>query len=115
MLQDRERIARDLHDLVIQRLYATGMSLQGAMPLVGRPEVADRVSRAVDALDDTIGDIRSAIFALQARPDIKPAQRPGAGPADHGRDDRAARVRALAAASPVTWTITCPTTSPRTC
>jgi signal transduction histidine kinase len=73
VLQDRERIARDLHDLVIQRLYATGMSLQGAMPLISRPEVADRVSRAVDALDDTIGDIRSAIFALQARPDVKQA------------------------------------------
>jgi signal transduction histidine kinase len=73
VLQDRERIARDLHDLVIQRLYATGMSLQGAMPLISRPEVADRVSRAVDALDDTIGDIRSAIFALQTRPDVKQA------------------------------------------
>ena len=73
VLQDRERIARDLHDLVIQRLYATGMSLQGAMPLISRPEVADRVSRAVDALDDTIGDIRSAIFALQTRHDIKQA------------------------------------------
>ena len=71
MLQDRERIARDLHDLVIQRLYATGMSLQGAMPLIARPEVADRVSRAVDAMDDTIGEIRSAIFALQSRNDIK--------------------------------------------
>jgi signal transduction histidine kinase len=73
VLQDRERIARDLHDLVIQRLYATGMSLQAAMPLISRPEVADRVSRAVDALDDTIGDIRSAIFALQTRHDIKQA------------------------------------------
>jgi len=73
VLQDRERIARDLHDLVIQRLYATGMSLQGAMPLISRPEVSDRVSRAVDALDDTIGDIRSAIFALQARHDTKQA------------------------------------------
>jgi signal transduction histidine kinase len=71
VLQDRERIARDLHDLVIQRLYATGMSLQGATPLITRPEVSDRVSRAVDALDDTIGDIRSAIFALQARHEIK--------------------------------------------
>jgi signal transduction histidine kinase len=74
MLHDRERIARDLHDLVIQRLYATGMSLQGALPLITRPEVSERVSRAVDALDDTIGEIRSAIFALQARNDIK---RPG--------------------------------------
>ncbi len=71
MLQDRERIARDLHDLVIQRLYATGMSLQGALPLIARPEVADRVTRAVDAMDDTIGEIRSAIFALQSRHDLK--------------------------------------------
>jgi signal transduction histidine kinase len=68
MLQDRDRIARDLHDLVIQRLYATGMSLQGTIPLIVRPEVAERVSRAVDALDDTIVELRSAIFALHARP-----------------------------------------------
>jgi signal transduction histidine kinase len=65
LLQDRERIARDLHDLVIQRLYATGMSLQGVVPLIERPEVTDRVSRAVDAMDETIKEIRSAIFALQ--------------------------------------------------
>jgi signal transduction histidine kinase len=65
--QDRDRIARDLHDLVIQRLYATGMSLQGAMPMIKRPEVADRVTRAVDAMDETIKEIRGAIFALQAR------------------------------------------------
>jgi signal transduction histidine kinase len=71
VLQDRERIARDLHDLVIQRLYATGMSLQGAMPLISRPDVAGRVSRAVDAMDETISEIRSAIFALQERPDAK--------------------------------------------
>jgi signal transduction histidine kinase len=71
VLQDRERIARDLHDLVIQRLYATGMSLQGALPLIARPEVADRVTRAVDAMDDTIGEIRSAIFELQAGHDAK--------------------------------------------
>jgi signal transduction histidine kinase len=76
VLQDRERIARDLHDLVIQRLYATGMSLQGALPLISRPEVAERVNRSVDALDDTIKEIRSAIFALQARRDVKePATR----------------------------------------
>jgi two-component system, NarL family, sensor histidine kinase DevS len=65
--QDRDRIARDLHDLVIQRLYATGMSLQGTMPMIGRSEVADRVTRAVDAMDETIREIRGAIFALQAR------------------------------------------------
>jgi len=65
--QDRDRIARDLHDLVIQRLYATGMSLQATTPMISRPEVADRVTRAVDAMDQTIKEIRSAIFALQAR------------------------------------------------
>ncbi len=71
ILQDRDRIARDLHDLVIQRLYATGMSLQGAMPLLTRPEAAGRVSNAVDALDETIREIRSAIFSLQARGDSR--------------------------------------------
>jgi signal transduction histidine kinase len=71
VLQDRERIARDLHDLVIQRLYATGMSLQAAVPLITRPEVADRVSSAVDALDETIREIRSAIFSLQSHSDSK--------------------------------------------
>ena len=64
--QDRDRIARDLHDLVIQRLYATGMSLEGTMPMITRPEVASRISNAVDAMDETIKDIRATIFALQA-------------------------------------------------
>ncbi len=72
ILQDRDRIARDLHDLVIQRLYATGMSLQGAMPLLTRPEATGRVSSAVDALDETIREIRSAIFSLQAQGDSRP-------------------------------------------
>jgi signal transduction histidine kinase len=67
VLEDRDRIARDLHDLVIQRLYATGMSLQGTLPMSTRPEVAERIENAVDAMDDTIKDIRATIFALQAR------------------------------------------------
>ena len=71
--QDRDRIARDLHDLVIQRLYATGMSLQGTIPMISRPEVADRVSRAVDDMDQTIKEIRGAIFALQARDAARPS------------------------------------------
>jgi signal transduction histidine kinase len=71
VLQDRDRIARDLHDLVIQRLYATGMSLQGALPLITRPDAADRISSAVDALDETIREIRSAIFSLQSHSDMK--------------------------------------------
>lgn len=70
VFEDRDRIARDLHDLVIQRLYATGMSLQGTLSMIVTPDATDRVSRAVDALDETIREIRSAIFALQARPEI---------------------------------------------
>lgn len=63
--QDRDRIARDLHDLVIQRLFATGMSLQGTSRLSGVPEDAhDRIGRAVDELDETIKEIRHTIFAL---------------------------------------------------
>jgi signal transduction histidine kinase len=67
LYEDRDRIARDLHDLVIQRLYATGMSLEGTMPMITRPEVASRITNAVDAMDETIKDIRATIFALQAR------------------------------------------------
>jgi signal transduction histidine kinase len=67
VLEDRDRIARDLHDLVIQRLYATGMSLEGAVPMTARPEVTERIRHAVDAMDDTIKDIRGTIYALQAR------------------------------------------------
>ncbi|MBO0806147.1 MAG: GAF domain-containing protein [Nocardiopsaceae bacterium] len=66
VLADRDRIARDLHDLVIQRLYATGMSLEGAVPMASRREVGDRIRHAVDAMDDTIRDIRATIYALQA-------------------------------------------------
>jgi len=73
VFEDRDRIAKDLHDLVIQRLYATGMSLQGVTSMIKVPEVADRISRSVDALDDTIREIRSAIFALQTHPDATPA------------------------------------------
>ena len=72
LYEDRDRIARDLHDLVIQRLYATGMSLEGSMPLINRPELRDRVRHAVDAMDDTIKDIRGTIFALQSRSEDKP-------------------------------------------
>jgi signal transduction histidine kinase len=65
VLADRERIARDLHDVVIQRLFATGLHLQSAARLAGRPEVGGRIDAAVDDLDATIRDIRSAIFELR--------------------------------------------------
>lgn len=63
--EDRDRIARDLHDLVIQRLFATGMMLQGTTRIDDVPDAAaERVSRAVDELDETIKEIRQTIFAL---------------------------------------------------
>ncbi len=65
VLEDRERIARDLHDVVIQRLFATGLSLQTAARLATRPDVVDRITASVDDLDLTIRDIRSAIFELR--------------------------------------------------
>jgi len=73
VFEDRDRIAKDLHDLVIQRLYATGMSLQGITSMIRVPEVGERVARSVDALDDTIKEIRSAIFALQTPQEARPA------------------------------------------
>ena len=69
VFEDRDRIARDLHDLVIQRLFATGMQLESAARLVERPEAASRVRRAVDDLDTTIREIRSTIYALTAKPE----------------------------------------------
>ncbi|MEU3895987.1 GAF domain-containing protein [Streptomyces sp. NPDC045251] len=69
--EDRDRIARDLHDLVIQRLFATGMMLESAQRGALAPEVRDGVGGAVDELDVTIQEIRSAIFALR-----QPAEAP---------------------------------------
>jgi signal transduction histidine kinase len=66
LYEERDRIARDLHDHVIQRLYATGMSLQGAVPVLARPEAPSRIQNAVDAMDETIRDIRTTIFTLQS-------------------------------------------------
>jgi signal transduction histidine kinase len=68
VLEDRERIAKDLHDTVIQRLFATAMTLMGAIKITQKTEVARRVQGAVDDLDDTIRQVRSTIFALQADP-----------------------------------------------
>ncbi|MEU5011024.1 GAF domain-containing protein [Streptomyces sp. NPDC021749] len=66
LLKDHERIARDLHDLAIQRLFATGMTLQSSLRFVDHPEARERLLRAVDDLDETIKIIRSTIFGLRA-------------------------------------------------
>ncbi|MGW3073317.1 MULTISPECIES: sensor histidine kinase [unclassified Kitasatospora] len=78
LLEDRDRIARDLHDLAIQRLFATGMTLQSAGRLIESQAAADRVARAVADLDETIKIIRSTIFGLRA----------------HSEPDRGLRARA---------------------
>jgi signal transduction histidine kinase len=65
VVEDRERIARDLHDTVIQRIFATGLALQGiAARLEGDPSL--RLQAAVDDLDETVRHIRTTIFELQA-------------------------------------------------
>jgi signal transduction histidine kinase len=82
VLGERERIARDLHDTVIQRLFATGMSLQGLVGRIEGADVRERLQQSVDELDETIREIRMSIFDLEAR--------------DAERDGLRARVLALA-------------------
>ena len=65
LFRDRDRIARDLHDTVIQRLFATGMQLESSMRYITGSEASDRVQGAVGDLDKTIKEIRSTIYALQ--------------------------------------------------
>ena len=65
LTEDRDRIARDLHDQVIQRLFAIGLSLQGTARLVERPEAVMRIAEAIDRLDETIRQLRKAIFDIE--------------------------------------------------
>jgi signal transduction histidine kinase len=64
VFEDRDRIGRDLHDLVIQRLFAIGLGLENTARIAQQPDVADRVAAAVDDIDATIKDVRRSIFAL---------------------------------------------------
>ena len=64
VIADRDRIARDLHDHVIQRLFAAGLALQGTVARTDSPEVADRLADTVDELQSVIQDIRTTIFDL---------------------------------------------------
>jgi signal transduction histidine kinase len=70
---DRDRIARDLHDHVIQRLFATGLQLQGTLRRATDPDVRSRLEGAVEALDTTVREIRTAVF------DLHTAGEPGGG------------------------------------
>ena len=64
VFEDRDRIARDLHDHVIQRVFAAGLSLQSVLPQMGDGEAAGRVRSAIGQLDETVRDIRTTIFDL---------------------------------------------------
>jgi len=75
LVDERERIARDLHDDVIQRLFATGLTLQSTAVMAGDGAVAERINRAVDDLDATIRQVRAAIFHLRQPVDDRPSLR----------------------------------------
>lgn len=74
LVEDRTRIARDLHDHVIQRLFGAGLALQSTAALVGGPAAA-RIAEQIEAIDGAIAEIRTAIFTLQARPAERPRLR----------------------------------------
>jgi signal transduction histidine kinase len=70
MAEERDRIARDLHDLVIQRVFGTGMRLSAMLPAAEGP-MADRIREVITELDSVISDIRTTIFGLQTNAAIR--------------------------------------------
>jgi signal transduction histidine kinase len=75
LLQDRSRIARDLHDHVIQRLFGAGLGLQVTSGMVHDEAVRSRIDDEIGSLDSAISEIRTAIFALTATPNTRPTLR----------------------------------------
>ena len=68
--EDRDRIARDLHDHVIQRVFAAGLSLQSVIPRVPDPDTRRRIGQVIGQLDETVRDIRTTIFDLHGTEDV---------------------------------------------
>ena len=68
VVSDRDRIARDLHDVVIQRLFATGLHMQSIRSAAPNDDLKARIDQSVKDLDQTIRDIRGTIFELHTRP-----------------------------------------------
>ncbi len=75
LLEDRERLGRDLHDLIIQRIFAAGLRLQSAQALVDDPVVSGRIAETVSQLDETITELRHTIFQLSTPVDLVVADR----------------------------------------
>lgn len=69
VIQDRDRLAADLQGSVVQRIFAAGLKLQGALPLAGHPELRQRITSCVDDLDNAVRLLRHAIFGLENRVD----------------------------------------------
>ena len=65
LMEERERIAKELHDGIIQSVFAVGMNLQGTALMSGSPEVNARIERSVEELDRVIRDLRNYIFGLR--------------------------------------------------
>ena len=114
MLDERERIAADLHDHVIQRLFATGLSLQALASTLGPGRAGQRVLAAIADLDATIAQIRTSIFALQQDPQTPPQGLRARLLDVVDRGDPGPRVRPRPCGSPGCST-PCPTRPPRTC
>jgi PAS domain S-box-containing protein len=70
VLAERERIARDLHDFVIQRIFTAGIGLEGVATAVTQPELARRLQTITEELDAAVREIRSSIFTLRRRPGV---------------------------------------------
>lgn len=69
LLAERERIARDMHDTVMSRLFGVGMALQGTASLVDDPEIATRLEQMTAEIDEALLEIRSTVYGLRSRQD----------------------------------------------
>jgi signal transduction histidine kinase len=67
LVQDRDRIAADLQDKVIQQIFAVGMNLQSTAMLATQPKVRERILTSADGLDEALRLIRDAVFGLEER------------------------------------------------
>lgn len=81
---ERERIGHDLLETTVRRLFAVGLSLQGAERLMGTPQAAERLRAAIDELDDTIRQVRTTVFSMTGRPGSSSAPAAGQGVVESG-------------------------------